>query len=214
MIKVGIADAHPATRAGIRLALESVNRFEIVGEAGDGSGTLALLRSSKPQVLTMGLRMPGIHGLELIRLVKSENPAVRILVLTAWSEQTYAVQAFRAGASEFLTKATSATDLVEAVSKVASGGMYVSITTAEQLAQHVGEEKGALPHQRLSKREFDVFMRLASGQSVAAIAEALGVSPKTVSTQRTQILEKMELPHEAALVKYALLHELVEDDDI
>ncbi|MBK5124997.1 response regulator transcription factor [Burkholderia sp. R-69980] len=214
MIKVGIADAHPATRAGIRLALESVNRFEIVGEASDGSGTLSLLRSSKPQVLTLGLRMPGIHGLELIRLVKSENPAVRILVLTMWSEQTYAVQAFRAGASGFLTKASSAAQLVEAVSKVASGGIYVSIATAEQLAQHLGEEKGSLPHQRLSQREFDVFMRLVSGQSVADIAEALRVSSKTVSTQRTRILEKMELPHEAALVRYAVSHGLIEDDDI
>jgi DNA-binding NarL/FixJ family response regulator len=214
MIKVGIADAHPATRAGIRLALESDHRFEIVGEADDGSGTLELLRSSKPQVLTMGLRMPGIHGLELIKMLKSENPGVRILVLTMWSEQTYAVQAFRAGASGFLTKVSSATDLVEAVSKVASGGMYVSIITAEQLAQRLGDEAGSLPHQRLSNREFDVFMRLASGQTVSNIAEALRVSAKTVSTQRTRILEKMELPHEAALVRYAVSRGLIEDDDI
>jgi DNA-binding NarL/FixJ family response regulator len=129
------------------------------------------------------------------------------------AEQQYAVRAFKAGASGYLTKESASAELVAAVTKVASGGVYVSVSMAEQFAQSLNEPVGLLPHQRLSEREFDVFRRIAAGETITEIAQQLGVSTKTISTYKTRLLEKMQMPHEAALVRYAMRHKLFEDDD-
>jgi DNA-binding NarL/FixJ family response regulator len=134
-------------------------------------------------------------------------------VLTMHAEQQYAVRAFKAGASGYLTKESASAELVAAVTKVASGGVYVSLAMAERFAQSLGEPADTLPHQRLSDREFDVFRRIAAGQTLTEIAAELCVSSKTVSTYKTRILEKMQMPHEAALVRYALRHKLLGEDD-
>ena len=153
--------------------------------------------------------MPGRNGVELIKQIKDEKPALRILVLTMHAEQQYAVRAFKAGASGYLTKESASAELVTAVTKVAAGGVYVSLAMAERFAQSLNEPADPLPHQRLSDREFDVFRRIAAGQTITEIAAELCVSSKTVSTYKTRILEKMQMPHEAALVRYALRHKLV-----
>lgn len=129
------------------------------------------------------------------------------------AEQQYAVRAFKAGASGYLTKESASAELVNAVTKVATGGVYVSMAMAERFAQSLNEPADTLPHQRLSDREFEVFRRLASGETIGEIAQALCVSAKTVSTYKVRILEKMEMPHEAALVRYALRHGLLDDPD-
>ncbi|AIO69806.1 response regulator transcription factor [Burkholderia oklahomensis] len=211
MIKVAICDAHPVLRNGVRIALANAGGFEVVGEAGDGESTLALARATNAHVLTLGLVMPGTHGIELIKLIKIGNPSLRVFVLTMYSEETFAVQACRAGASGFVTKSDSNSELIAAIRKVALGGVYVSAAVAERLALSVHEQDRALPHQRLSGREFDVMCRLASGQPVRDIARTLYVSAKTVSTYRTHICEKMGVPHDAALVRYAIRHKLIED---
>jgi DNA-binding NarL/FixJ family response regulator len=212
MIKVAISDAHAVTRYGVRNALESAGEFEVVGEAADGESTLALARSTEADVLTLGLVMPGIHGIQLIELIKTDSPSLRILILTMCSEAVYATQAFKAGASGFVTKHSPAADLVSAARKIASGGVYVSVAMADQFAQSFEESANALPHQRLSDRERDVFLRIASGEPLTAIARRLCLSTKTVSTHRTHILEKTGLQNDAGLVRYAFRHELLEDD--
>jgi DNA-binding NarL/FixJ family response regulator len=213
MIKVGIADAHAVTRDGVRNALESAGGFRIVGEAVDGESTLALARSTEADVLTLGLVMPGIHGIQLIESIKKDSPSLRILVLTMRSEAGCAIKAFKASASGFVTKQSAATDLVSAARKIASGGVYVSVAMADQFAQSFKEPAIVLPHQRLSDRELDVFLRIASGEPIAAIARTLCVSTRTVSTHRTHILEKTGLQNDAGLVRYAVRHELLEDDE-
>jgi DNA-binding NarL/FixJ family response regulator len=212
MIKVAISDAHAVTREGVRHALESAGGFEVVGEAFDGESTLALARSTEAGVLTLGLAMPGIHGLPLIELIKRDSASFRILVLTMRSEATCATQAFKAGASGFVSKHSPSADLVAAARKVASGEVYVSLAVADQFAQSFEKSAKTWPHQRLSDRELDIFLRIATGESVAAIATTLCLSAKTVSTHRTHILEKTGLQNDAALVRYAFNHELVEDD--
>jgi DNA-binding NarL/FixJ family response regulator len=212
MIKVAISDAHTVTRYGVRNALESAGGFEVMGEAVDGESTLALLRSTEADVLTLGLAMPGIHGIQLIELIKKDSPSLRILILTMCSEAVYATRAFKAGASGFVTKHSAAADLVSAARKVASGGVYVSIAMADRFAQSFEESANTLPHQRLSDRELDVFLRIATGETVAAIARTLCLSTKTVSTHRTRILEKTGLQNDAGLVRYALRQKLLEDD--
>ena len=214
MIKVAISDAHPVTRNGVRSALEGASEFEVVGEAVDGATTLALVRATDACVLTLGLVMPGIHGVELIKSIKNENSALRILVLTMHLEETHAVRVFKAGASGFVSKNSPRADFVAAAKKVASGGVYVSLTMADQLPQSFNEAAAsALPHQRLSGREFDIFVRIASGESVTAIARTLCLSTQTVSRHRAHILEKTKMSTDAALVRYAVRHALLEDDD-
>ena len=213
MTRVLIADDHALVRDGLRHILKGASGFEVVGEANDGVSTIALIRSSAADVLVLDLSMPGRNGVELIKQIKEEKPALRILVLTMHAEQQYAVRAFKAGASGYLTKESASAELVTAVSKVASGGVYVSLAMAERFAQSLNEPADTLPHQRLSDREFDVFRRIAAGQTLTQIATELCVSSKTVSTYKTRIMEKMQMPHEAALVRYALRHKLLGEDD-
>ncbi|AJX12287.1 LuxR family transcriptional regulator [Burkholderia ubonensis] len=213
MITVLIADDHTLVRDGLRHILQNASGFEVAGEAWDGPTTIALVRSTPAQVLVLDLSMPGRNGVELIKQIKDEKPALRVLVLTMHAEQQYAVRAFRAGASGYLTKESASAELVGAVTKVASGGVYVSLAMAEQFAQSLNEPAETLPHQRLSDREFDVFRRIAAGQTLTEIAQALCVSAKTVSTYKTRILEKMQMPHEAALVRYAMRHKLLDETD-
>jgi DNA-binding NarL/FixJ family response regulator len=213
MTKVLIADDHTLVREGLRHILQSASGFEVTGEACDGASTLALVRSTEAHVLVLDLSMPGRSGIDLIQQIREEKPALRILVLTMHAEQQYAVRAFKAGAVGYLTKESASAELVSAVSKVASGGVYVSLTMAERFAQSLNEPADALPHQRLSNREFDVFRRIAAGQTITEIAQTLFVSAKTVSTYKTRILEKMQMPHDAALVKYAMRHKLFDEGE-
>jgi DNA-binding NarL/FixJ family response regulator len=213
MIKVLIADDHTLVRDGLRHILQNANGFEVAGEACDGPTTIALIRSTPANVLVLDLSMPGRNGVELIKQIKDEKPTLRILVLTMHAEQQYAVRAFRAGASGYMTKESASAELVGAVTKVAAGGVYVSLAMAEHFAQSLNEPADSLPHHRLSDREFDVFRRIAAGQTLTEIAQELCVSAKTVSTYKTRILEKMQMPHDAALVRYAMRHKLLDDAD-
>ena len=213
MIKVLLADDHTLVRDGLRHILQSASGFEVAGEACDSATTVALVRATDAHVLVLDLSMPGRNGIDLIRQIKDEKPALRILVLTMHAEQQYAVRAFKAGASGYLTKESASAELVAAVTKVAAGGVYVSLAMAERFAQSLNEPTDLLPHQRLSDREFDVLKRIAAGQTITEIAAELCVSAKTVSTYKTRILEKMQMPHEAALVRYAMRHKLVGDEE-
>jgi DNA-binding NarL/FixJ family response regulator len=213
MTRVLIADDHALVRDGLRHILEGASGFEVVGEANDSPSTVALIRERAADVLVLDLSMPGRNGVELIKQIKEEKPTLRILVLTMHAEQQYAVRAFKAGASGYLTKESASAELVAAVTKVAAGGVYVSLAMAERFAQSLNEPTDLLPHQRLSDREFDVLKRIATGQTITEIAAELCVSAKTVSTYKTRILDKMQMPHDAALVRYAMRHKLVSDED-
>jgi len=213
MTRVLVADDHALVRDGLRHILQGASGFEVVGEANDSPSTVALIRERAADVLVLDLSMPGRNGVELIKQIKEEKPTLRILVLTMHAEQQYAVRAFKAGASGYLTKESASAELVAAVTKVAAGGVYVSLAMAERFAQSLNEPTDLLPHQRLSDREFDVLKRIATGQTITEIAAELCVSAKTVSTYKTRILEKMQMPHDAALVRYAMRHKLVSDED-
>ncbi|MFJ1214762.1 response regulator transcription factor [Burkholderia pyrrocinia] len=213
MIRVLIADDHALVRDGLRHILQNARDFEVAGEACDSASTIALIRGTDAHVLVLDLSMPGRNGVELIKQIRDEKPALHILVLTMHAEQQYAVRAFRAGASGYLTKESASAELVAALTKIAAGGVYVSLTMAEQFAQSLNEPTDLLPHQRLSDRECDVFRRVTAGQSISEIAQALCVSVKTVSTYRTRILEKMQMPNDTALVRYAMRHKLFDDPD-
>jgi DNA-binding NarL/FixJ family response regulator len=208
MIKVLIADDHAVFREGLRRILSDADDIDVVGEATDGASTINLARRIAADVLVLDLSMPGRSGIDLIAQVRREAPPLKILILTMHAEDQYALRAFRAGAVGYLTKEGAVMELEQAIRKAAAGGTYMTQAVAELLIQNLGDPTEQLLHQRLSDREFDVFLRLSRGDSLAQIAHDLCISRKTVSTYKARILERMNLPNDAALVRYALSHGL------
>jgi DNA-binding NarL/FixJ family response regulator len=208
MIRVLIADDHELMRDGLRHILERASGFQIVGEAADGTSALHLARGVSAQVMLLDVSMPGRNGLEVLRELKKENLPVRTIILTMHSEHQYAQRAFKCGAVGYLTKEAAAAELVTAIRKVVSGGVYLSVSMAERLACNLGRDTDTLPHESLSDREFAVFSRLVHGETTSEIANGLSISAKTVSTYKMRILQKMQMNSDAALIRYALKNEL------
>ena len=212
-IRIVVADDHAIVRDGLKRILEGQPDFAVVGEARDGHEALAAARSDSLDVLLLDMSMPGRSGVELIRQIKAERPALPVLVLSMHDEEQYAVRAIRAGAAGYLTKDSAATQLVAGIRKIAAGGLYITPSVAEQLARGLNTPADEVPHKRLSDREYEVFMRLVAGESVSGIAEQLHLSVKTVSTHKTHLLEKMRMGSVAELVRYAVSRRLVDDPD-
>lgn len=212
MIRVVIADDHQILRDGLKQLLLAAGDLDVVGEASDGHEVIERIRALDFDVLLLDLSMPGKSGMELIRQVKTERPKLRILVLSMHEEHQYAVRAIRAGASGYLTKESAASQLVAAIRKVAAGGAFISAEVAEHLAHDAMPHAVDRPrHAALSDREFQVFTRLVSGESVTDIAAALHLSAKTISTHKARLMEKLGIDNNAELVRYAVEHRLVAD---
>ena len=207
MIRVLIADDHKIVRDGLKRILASSADLQVAGEAASGDEALALARANHYDLALLDMSMPGLSGIELLKRLKSEKPAMRLLVLSMHGEQQYAARALKAGASGYLTKDSAAQQLVGAIRKVAAGGLHISDAAAASLV--AGAAGDGAPHTRLSDREYQVFRLLASGRSPGEIAEELHLSIKTVSTHKARILEKMQLGGTAELVRYALEHQLL-----
>jgi DNA-binding NarL/FixJ family response regulator len=209
MIRVVLADDHAMVREGIRRVLEERNGITVVGEAGSAPDLLAELRRVEADVVILDIAMPGPGIVEALRQVRTVCPRARSLVLTAHPEAEYAVRVFRAGAAGYLTKDRSLDQLVDAVRRVARGGIYVSPTLGEALAERLHGEERQSGHVALSDREFEVLKGLAEGQPLKTIAARMSVSPKTVTTYRSRILQKLGLRGNADLVRYAMEHGLL-----
>ena len=210
MIRVVLADDHAMVREGIRRVLEERNGITVVGEAATASDLLAELRRVEAEVVILDIAMPGPGIVETLRQVKTASPRARSLVLTAHPEADYAVRVFRAGAAGYLTKDRSLDQLVDAVRRVARGGIYVSPTLGEALAARLHGAELEPRHGVLSDREFEVLKGLAEGQALKTIAARMALSPKTVTTYRSRILQKLHLRGNADLVRYAMEHGLLD----
>jgi DNA-binding NarL/FixJ family response regulator len=210
MIKVLIADDHAVVRRGLRQILTEEADMLVGGEAGSVQEVRDLVRQHRFDVVVLDINMPGGSGMDLLAELRRERPETRVLVLTVYPEEQYAVRAIKAGAAGFLTKESAPEKLIEAVRKIASGGRYVSPELAETLASLLAGEANGPPHERLSDREFEVFRSLASGKTVSQIAQELTLSVKTVSTHRTRILKKMDMHNNAELTHYAVKSRLID----
>ncbi|MFC4273595.1 response regulator transcription factor [Achromobacter aloeverae] len=211
MTRILLADDHTLVREGLKQILGMADGLTVKGEAANGAEALALLRQGEWDMLLLDLSMPGRSGVELIRQIKDEFPRLPILVLTMHGEQQYAVRALKAGASGYLTKESAAAELVAAVRKVASGGVYLNMDIAEKIARDFQPEGAALPHQQLSDREYSVFRHLAMGRTIGEIATLLCISGKTISTYKTRIQQKMRINNQAELIHYAIKHRLLDE---
>lgn len=208
MIRLLIADDHPVVREGLRRIVSECHDMSVVDEAVDGDQVLARIATGEVDVILLDISMPGPSFLDLVHQLRSEQPRVRILVLSAHPEDQYAVRALKAGAAGYLTKDHTPEQLAEAIRRVFRGGKYVSQALAERLAFELEPDAVKAPHQMLSNREFQVLCMFGSGKGVKEIAAALSLSPKTISTYRARILGKLNLNTTADLIRYTVEHHL------
>lgn len=209
-IRVALVDDHEIVRVGVRTVLENDPEFLIVGEAHSAQTALALLRSNAVHVAVLDIALPDRNGLDIVAELKDQLPLLRILILSGHPEAQYGVRCLKLGADGYLSKSSPARFLPEAVRKVAGGGKYLSATLAEALAASVGDRRMAAPHEQLSSRELDVFLRIARGQSLTAIGHELGLSVKTVGTYRARVLEKTSSHSNADLTRLALTYNMLQ----
>jgi DNA-binding NarL/FixJ family response regulator len=211
VIRIVMADDHAIVREGLKRIVSEVPDMQVVGEAADGAQVLKCVREIEFDLLVLDLSMPGRSGMELIKLIRSEKPRLRMLVLSMHQEQQYAVRAIKSGANGYLNKESATDQLAQAIRKIAGGGAYVTPEVAEQLAMGAMPDAQTLPHQSLSDREFEVFRQIVAGVSVTDIASALNLSVKTISTHKSNLMHKMGLNNPSELVRYALQHGLADD---
>jgi two-component system invasion response regulator UvrY len=204
MKKILIADDHAIFREGLRQILEDVPDIGAIEEASRGQEVLDKLAKADYDLLLLDIAMPGMSGLDLLKQLKNEKKKIRVLVLSMYPEEQYALRAIKAGASGYITKASASEELIDAIGKIFSGGKYVSASIMERLLFDFDKEQDDKLHERLSDREYQVLCMIGSGKSVSEIAQELSLSVKTVSTHRGHILEKMQMKTNAELTNYAL----------
>jgi two-component system response regulator NreC len=204
--KILLVDDHAMFRAGIKALLEAEGRLSVVGEASSGDEAVDRVRELKPDVVVMDLSMPGSNGLEATRRIAALELDTKVLVLTVHAEEEYLVPVVEAGASGYLTKTSADTDLIEAIKVVARGEVYLPPKATTLLLQRykASESEDTAGLHDLSTREQEVLALTAEGYSSREIGKKLFISPKTVDTYRSRIMDKLGLNHRSALVRFAL----------
>ncbi len=210
MIRVAIVDDHAQIRRGLRDALSEAGDIEVVGEAPDYSGLRQLLRDVGFDVLLLDINLPGRSGLDVLHSLAEEAARIRVLVITMYPEDQYAIRALKAGAMGYLSKAADPAQIVQAVRTLHAGRKFITPAIAEALAARLSADDAEKPHERLSDREFQTMVRLASGQRLSDIATDLNLSPKTVSVYRARVLEKLAMQSNADLTAYCLRNGLID----
>ena len=210
MIRVGIVDDHAIVRNGLRQFIGDQVDLRVTGEAGDGAGALQLARGGEVDVLVMDIAMPDQSGVDALAAIKARFPELPVLILSGYPEAHYATTLLRQGASGYLNKECDPEEIATAIRTVARGRRYITPAVAELLADQVSGGSERPPHEALSERELQVFLRLARGETVGDMAAAMSLSVKTVSTYRTRVLEKLKLHTNSDLTYYALKNGLIQ----
>ncbi|MCO5099856.1 MAG: response regulator transcription factor [Burkholderiaceae bacterium] len=210
MIRVVLVDDHAMIRRGLRETLSEAGDIEIVGEAGDYASLRALLRETRADVLVLDLNLPGRGGIDVLKALAGDDEAPRVVVLSQYPEDQYAIRALRSGAMAYLNKTTEPREIVAAVRAVASGRKHLTPDVAQLLLDTVTGNTAGARHEQLSDRELQTLLLIASGHRLSEIAQALTLSPKTVSVYRARVLEKLGVATNAELASYALRHGLID----
>lgn len=209
MIKVILCDDHALIRRGIRDTLADAEDIEVVGEAADYGELRTLMRDKSCDVLVLDINLPGRSGLDVLHVLKEEGSTLKVLVVSMYPEDQYAMRALKAGASGYLNKGSYAAQIVAAVKTVAQGKKYVTPEMAQMLVDNLTTPAQEDAHQKLSDRELQTLVMIASGKRLSDIAEQLLLSPKTVSVYRARVLEKLGLTNNSELTVYAIRNGLV-----
>lgn len=209
-IRILIADDHQIVRAGLARFISDQTDMRIVGEAASGDEVIQLLERGAPDVLLLDIAMPHKNGIDCLRAIRHTHPHLPVLMLSGYPESSYAINAMRAGASGYVSKLAPPAEILRAIRVASRGRKYVSDVSAGLLAAELSRNTRIDLHASLSEREFQVFIKIAQGQSVTTIAHELGLSSKTVTTYRIRLLQKLHLETNADLTQYALRHGLFE----
>jgi two-component system, NarL family, invasion response regulator UvrY len=209
-IHVLIADDHAIVRQGLKQILSETDDLVIAGEADDGPEALRLARKKHCDVFLLDISMPSRNGIDTLKQLRKEFPRLPVLMLSMHSEEQYAVRAIKSGAAGYLTKQSAPELLVTAIRQVAGGKRFISPTLADQLAAAISDDHEKMPHERVTDREYQVLVRIASGKPLKLIAQELNLSVKTVSEYRKRLLDKMRLMTTADIIRYGVEHGLVQ----
>ena len=210
MIRVLLVDDHAVVRTGFRLLLQTSRDVAVVGEAGSGEAACQCYAELAPEVVVMDIAMPGMGGVEALRRIRALDPQARVLALSAHDDPMHARRALREGALGFLSKRSAPEALLEAIAAVAAGKRYIDPRVAQRLALEGLDGTESSPLERLSDREFDVFIRLARGANVQRIAEDLKLSASTVGTHLYNVKQKLGVSNQSELTLIAIRHGLIE----
>jgi two-component system invasion response regulator UvrY len=210
MTKIFIADDHVLIREGLKKLLRDEFDLTVVGEARLASEILGGIKKSGCDILVLDLALPDKPGLDVLKEVKTTFPKVRVLILSTYPEDRFAIRMLKAGADGYLSKDSAGEELVVALHRIANGRKYFSDAVSQDLALTVRDGANSLPHEILSDREFEVLCLIGSGKSISDIAAALHLSVSTVNTHRLHILEKMNMGTNAQLMRYTLENKLVD----
>jgi DNA-binding NarL/FixJ family response regulator len=209
MLRVLIADDHAITREGLKRILTDYPEAVHVGNAANAAQTLSMVRKNDWDLVLLDISLPDKSGLEVLKSIKKDRPALPVLVLSMYPVDQYALRVLKAGGSGYLTKESAPEQLLAAVRKVSEGGRFITPELAEHMARELAGGTPTLPHESLSDREFEVLRLIASGRTPTEIAGHLSLSVKTISTYRTRLLHKMGMRHNAELTHYAISNRLV-----
>ncbi len=214
-VDILLADDHDVVRQGLRALLESEADLRVVGEAVDGLEVVPQVEKLRPHLVILDIKMPGLNGLDVARMVRARAPETKIIMLSMFSDEAYVVQALRNGASAYVLKESKASDLLEAVRTVAAGGRYLSPPLSEKsIESYLAKASAAAidPYETLSPREREVLQLAAEGHSNPEISTRLGISPRTVETHRANLMKKLGLKGQTDLVKFAVKRGLARDE--
>lgn len=210
MLRVLIADDHPIVRKGIRQILEETRNVQSVDEAETGQEVLDKVKKGRFDIVLLDISMPGMSGIDTLEELKKLKPSLPVLILSMYPEEEYAVRALKAGASGYLTKKSAPDELATAIRKIYRGERYISPTLADLLASNLMDDSERPLHESLSNREFQVMRMIVEGKALKEIAGEMSLSPKTVSTFRSRILQKLNMTSNAELIQYAVKNKLGE----
>jgi len=210
MIRVAIVDDHAIVRAGLKQYFADQVDLKVTGEAANGREALDLVRKGEVDVLLMDLSMPDQSGVDALAAIKARAPELPVLILSGFPEEHYATTLLRQGAAGYLNKECDPEEIVKAIRTVHRGRKYITPGVAELLADGLSGAGEKPPHEQLSEREFQVFLRLAKGETIGHMADSMSLSVKTVSTYRTRVMEKMNLSSNSDLTYYALKNGLIQ----
>jgi len=209
MTRIILCDDHALIRRGIRDTLAEQPDLQVVGEAGEYGELRALLRNTSAEVLVLDINMPGRSGLDVLHALKEEGSPLKVLVVSMYPEDQYAMRALRAGAYGYVNKGADPAQIVAAVRIVAQGRKYVTPEMAQMLVENLTAPSTEAAHEKLSDRELQTLVMIASGKRLSDIAEELTLSPKTVSVYRARVLEKLGLSNNSELTVYAIRNGIV-----
>lgn len=212
MINVMLVDDHDLVRKGIRRLLDDSSGIKVIAEAPDGEQAIRQIRKQKPDVILMDISMPGIGGLEATRKITQVSPDMKVIVVTIHDDEPFPARLLEAGAAGYITKGCDVDEIIQAIQSVYSGNQYITPVVAQKLALSFVNKRGKSLMDELTQREVQVMLMVVKGDSNREISEKLCLSPKTTSTYRGRLFEKLGVGNDVELTRFAIRHGLIREN--